>query len=678
MQYGQVDLSNAENAFMAPSAQARRDYMNGSRNQSQNPHGMEGQAAAQRSAAGESRGAVDLSQNPFLQHGVQGSANQGQGSRPPQAQGAQGAQQPAAKAGPKILEVVMRKAEGLPPPHKDTALSRFEGNLEKMVTGTHRAGTAQGATKKSVFPVCTCELKGNPRTRFQTEPAFNKSITNPVWTTEPWHLEDWQSSDVLIFAIKMGDQVVAMKELPYSSYKNGYEWWISLDVADMKRFPDGWPYAAVQVKIQFIDGVKLTQADPWMTELDEKKRGCCDDCKTSCSSCFTGCSMWCSRRCLVCACCCVTNFKWLCKMCCLTCLLCCFECCGVCKMAWSCCLGKQNMRELRRDCAKRFKLPDADEDEEEMDTACCCVPLRTAVFVISVISTVNAMQSFFFPGFLMGESTRFCGGYAVASKVVVGGAQLTGLFFGPVGAFGALELSVSLLNMYNYYQIIRMFGTFFMIYTDVPLLADCNVWRTDINAAIAKHGWNPAMYNVAMGNSCLQSQIDFLLGTAFHVAMYLYLISLTRRLIWDTEQTPKYLLAMPRELPNGAFVKHSRTQGRAKPPYGAILGTDEESLMLKGRLERAAPGQPHMPPGQKRSQLQQHVDKPYEPGPLPPHMMPDQAGGRAPRGVWHPNAMPLPPGHRVVDPRMMGMPGMMPGMPGMMPGMPMGPPGFQY
>lgn len=611
----------------------------------------------QRAAAGAIRGHVDLGANPFALHGV----GAGEGA-------AQGAPRQAAQAGPKVLEIVMRRAEGLPPPPKDTCLTRFEGNLEKMVTGTHGANTLPYSvpkSKKKVYPICSCELKGNPRMRFQTEMAYNQSLTNPVWRTEPFHLEDYSQSDILIFSIKMGEQVIAMKELPFSHYRDGYEWWLSLDVADQKRFPDGWPYAAIQLKIQFIDGVKLSEADPWMTEIDNKpERGACGECKESCSGCMTGCSMWCARRCKVGICCCFDNFRWLCKMCCLSGMLACMELCSVCRMTWTWCTGKNSLRELRRDCAKRFKLPDADADEEEMDTACCCVPLRTAVFLISVISTLNAAQSFFFPQFLMGETTRFCGGYGVASRVVVGGTQITGLFFGPVGALGALELSVSLLNMYNYYQILRLFGMLFMLYTDVPLLADCNLWRMDINAAIQKHGWNPAMYNVAMGNACLQSQIDFAIGTAFHLIMYIYLISLTRRLIWDTEQTPKYLLAMPRELPNGAFVKHSRTQGRAKPPYGALFGVDEADLKPKGKLGVA--GFPHMLTGNTKTPLEAEIDKPYEPGPLPPHMMPEQPGGRPPRGIWHPNAMPAPPGM---------MPGMLP--PGMMPGA-MPPPGFQY
>merc|ERR1719454_1288511 len=126
-----------------------------------------------------------------------------------------------------------------------------------------------------------------------------------------------------------------------------------------------------------------------------------------------------------------------------------------------------------------------------------------------------------------------------------------------------------------------------MIYTDIPLLFDCNLWRSDLNSAIAKQGWNPAMDNVAMGNDCLQAQTDFVITATCSLLVYTYLISLTRRLIWNTEQTPKYLLAMPRDTPNGAFVKHSVTQGRSKPPYGAVLGS-APPMGPKGTLQTTA------------------------------------------------------------------------------------------
>lgn len=413
-------------------------------------------------------------------------------------------------------------------------------------------------------------------------------------------------------ARKPRSKIIGLKELTYEEYQNGYEWWLPLEVAKMVHYKEEWPYAAVQVKIQFVHGVPL-QGDPFMMNAGAIKPKS-TFCEKWCWNCCLPCRMACYRCSWVCAMTTWVNTKWCCLMTMVTCYLGCAECCTLCTYTWDWCTGKQSLRDLRRTCAKKYRLADADDDDDDgvEDTACCCVPLRTAVFLISVLSTVNAMVAFFFPR-LLSDSDYKAGGYSVQSRVVVGATQITGVFFGPIGCLGAYELNVSLLNTYNYYQLLRLGGMFFMFYTDIPLLADCNLWRTDLNAAIKQYGWNPAMYQVAMGNSCLQAQIDFALAAFFSLVIYTYLISLTRRLIWDTEQTPRYLLAMPRDTPNGSFVKFNRTQGRSKPPYGSILG-DAAPMGPKGKLESTTPGQ------QRNTQglVGPPVMMPQVPGAMPP------------------------------------------------------------
>lgn len=235
-------------------------------------------------------------------------------------------------------------------------------------------------------------------------------------------------------------------------------------------------------------------------------------------------------------------------------------------MAWSWMSGKASLKELRNDCARRFRLPAGEDDNEDAETACCCVPLRLAVLLISVISTIVAIFAVMYPG--QGASA----GYDVKSRMVLGLTQLTGLLFGPIGILGAYQLDVNLLNSYNYYQLARLAGMFYSFYNDITLLSDCNLWKSDINGAIAKYGWNPQMYNVAMANSCLETTTNFAFTCVFTVIVYVYLVSLTRKLIWECNSTPKYLLAMPKDTPNGSFIKYNATQGRSIPPYASLLG----------------------------------------------------------------------------------------------------------
>jgi len=469
------------------------------------------------------------------------------------------------------LEVTIRMAEGLPPQPK----------------GSNKA-----------FPVCVVQVRDKPRARLTTGPCKNGSVKAPVWGTAPEYfrsnLPGWQPGDTLTFTIQDEDatssRIICMKDLMYNEYQNGYEWWLKMDVAKMKQYPEGWPYAGLQIKVHPVQAVKLTPQDPWMSDLqgEAKRPGFCknycfDYC---CNHCCLPCRMWCCRRSSVCCLWLWVYTRWSCVMCCVGCTFACLTGCKLCTMTWSWCIGKQSLNDLRRDCAKRFKLSDDDGDAEG-DTACCCIPLRTAVFLISVLTTINAFIAFFFPT-LFNRDGQSPMGYTVVSRVIIGATQITGSFFGPVGALGAFDLNVSLLKTYNYYQFIRISAMFFMIYTDIPLLYDCNIWRTDLKAAIAEHGWNPAMYSIAMGNSCLQAQIDFVVAAVLQLCVYTYLVSLTRRLISDIETTPRYLLAMPKDCPNGAFTSTGRTQGKARPPYGSILGNEGPQNPL-GYLENYDP-----------------------------------------------------------------------------------------
>lgn len=582
---------------------------------------------------------------------------------------------------------------------KDPALAP-EYRVEVMC-GSHLPIIGKGKHLKAAKAKkmrCICSVQGKTGDHYRMDTGLNEEgdAAGPVWkpgaTGNTLKIEDGESLNFIIET--EGNIALAEGRLPHNYFKNGYEWWLPLTVhapilRDMGE--TAYPYAAIQVKVSPAVQVDMASGqDPFLAKHNTTSRqgGICRMVPTFpffYLSCCQPCIMGLCRFFNVCLWSCAMTSSWLCGMTCTCLITTCSESCTALKLSWRWCTGENSLNELRQEQAKRLKLKDADDDMDDSATACCCIPLRTAVFLISVFTFIKSAQALFFPGFFQGDMTRFCGGYGVLSRVVVGATQITGLLFGPIGAVGAWELSVSLLSMYNLYQFLRLVGMCTMLYTDIPLLLDCNTWRTDIDTAIATHGWNPAMYNVAMGNNCLQAQIDFSIGTVFHLLMYIYLISLTRRLIWDTEQTPKYLLALPRDMPSGAFVKHNRTQGRAKAPYGSFqnqkadTGETEYGDQLPLPIgKRAAAGIPHAQGGKATHWMM----RPFQPTPLPPHMLPPIPGGRAPRDVWHPNAMPQMPG--MLPPRMQPMPeGMAHLGPGMMthPQRPIGSPpphGFKY
>jgi hypothetical protein len=261
------------------------------------------------------------------------------------------------------------------------------------------------------------------------------------------------------------------------------------------------------------------------------------------------------------------------RQCCLSsfwgCCVCCIECSQLCSMARAWCCGRTSLVDLRRTCARRCNLPYDPQvaDAGENDTGCCCIPLRMAVFMLSMLTFIIGVFDFFAP--------TAAEGIDVKSHVVSGVIELFGMPLGLIGMIGAWELDVNMLRMYNYFQMARLGAKLFMMYNDAPLLVDCDIWRTDINAAIKKYGWNKQMYDIAMENVCTSSLVGFVLVNTFLFWIYMYLISLTRKLVWACESTPNYLLAAPKMAPSGAFSVYPRSQGPAKPPYGAMDGTGD-------------------------------------------------------------------------------------------------------
>lgn len=349
------------------------------------------------------------------------------------------------------------------------------------------------------------------------------------------------------FKLKPGDNVFIAPEV------NGKR-----EMARMLKFitKHNRQFIHLDTRLRHPHGVGTTLA------VRSRDPGWCGEnyCGAACLHCFEHCKI-CTHDCMHGAGVgCMISF-WSCCICCIECRMLWGMCC-----AW--CLGRNSLIDLRRQCAKRCNLnyDPAVADDSVHDSACCCIPLRTAVFLLSIMSFILALISFFFPSAAEGIDVK--------SHVVSGVVDLFGLVMGPLGAVGAWELKANLLKMYNLFQFARLFAKLYMMYTDAFLLANCELWRTDINAAIRKYGWNPHMYDIAMANSCFASLVAFVVTNTFLFWLYIYLISLTRRLIWDCDGTPKYLLSMPKETPSGVFYSYSRTQGRNKPPYGAIDGSE--------------------------------------------------------------------------------------------------------
>jgi len=261
-----------------------------------------------------------------------------------------------------------------------------------------------------------------------------------------------------------------------------------------------------------------------------------------------------------------------CKICCLESFICCVTGWTLC---WGWCCGKYTIQELRHTCLRKFGLPDFGRGDSALanaDYMCCCVPLRTAVFLNALCTIFNSLMYIFFHGLLkldVGAVRIFTGGYALQSRVVISILMFTGVIWGAIGLIGALRLKSSFLRIYNIWQMARLAGWVCMYFTDVPLLWRCELWRTHLDEANGMYGWNPIMYDVAMSNLCDTERLLFTFFSTISLAFFAYLVHVNQRLIADLEQEPKYLLRLT-DRPDGAFYAYNKF-GKARPQvYGSV------------------------------------------------------------------------------------------------------------
>jgi len=320
----------------------------------------------------------------------------------------------------------------------------------------------------------------------------------------------------------------------------------------------------------------------------------------------------------------------------------CFTCCGHCyrdpsgKGHWLCTWHRTSTAQ--------------ESPMEDYKTVCCCVPLRTAVFLNAVSCIISCCLIFLSRSFIS-QKTIFEGGYCIQSRIVNITIQCCGLLWGTMGAIGAVMLKTSYIKYFFYYQVVGLVAWIMMYFTDLPLLWQCELWRTDLPKAMKLYGSNPTMFDIAMKRQCSQERILFGFFSGIALIFYAYLVRCTYQLYAELETQPRFLLHVPKCQPSGAFYTWSLAS-RRHPPHSAVIVGDPESV-FDGRPDTSM----HSSVGHR--------------GPMPRGVMPP---GMVPQGMMPPSMMP--PGMPPPGPMLPGMvpPGMIPAGPmplGMMP--PMGP-----
>lgn len=231
--------------------------------------------------------------------------------------------------------------------------------------------------------------------------------------------------------------------------------------------------------------------------------------------------------------------------------------------------GLYNLRRLLSEQCEISSWLNAVPQEPDEDSMCCCVPLRTAIFITALGHAILSWALIFARQFVHSEIRIFTGGYSMWSRTIIDVVDVAGAFFCPLGVVGALHLKASYLKAYQYYLILHIPAAMVMYFTDIPLLWNCDLWRTNTQQAIEKYGWNAVVYDLAMSSRCGEERFSFVVKNGLAMLFFLYIVAGTQRFLKELEDEPPYVMRLPKDTPNGAFRAIGLGAASAKPYGGA-------------------------------------------------------------------------------------------------------------
>mmetsp|Transcript_41451 Transcript_41451/g.119935 ORF Transcript_41451/g.119935 Transcript_41451/m.119935 type:complete len:233 (+) Transcript_41451:163-861(+) len=192
-----------------------------------------------------------------------------------------------------------------------------------------------------------------------------------------------------------------------------------------------------------------------------------------------------------------------------------------------------------------------------MQTMCLCIPLRLGILLSAAFTFVTSLLYLCDRSLWEYIFRHFTGGYALASRVVIGAIEVTGVLFGLLGVLGTWYQKRDYVVTFNMWQLVRLAAWIFMYYVDIPLMAHCEEWVNSVESVTQAHGWNQLMYDIAMGGTCAEERLAFLVLSFLTLAVFMYMVWATLRYQDFMGRIPKHLLRVPKDLSSGAFYAHS-------------------------------------------------------------------------------------------------------------------------
>lgn len=195
--------------------------------------------------------------------------------------------------------------------------------------------------------------------------------------------------------------------------------------------------------------------------------------------------------------------------------------------------------------------------EMRLETMCLCVPLRLGVLLAASVTFFTSLMFVLDRQYYEVAFRHYTGGYTLASQVVVGVVEYTGVLAGLLGVLGAWYCTKNYIVSYNIWQLVRLVAWIAMYVIDVPLLRTCELWVNDIQRMTKEHGWNPIMYEIALHAQCPSERTSFFASSGFAMLFFMYIAWGTTKYQDYMDRIPKHLLRVPKDLATGAFHSYS-------------------------------------------------------------------------------------------------------------------------
>lgn len=155
----------------------------------------------------------------------------------------------------------------------------------------------------------------------------------------------------------------------------------------------------------------------------------------------------------------------------------------------------------------------------DLGNCAICFPIRSGMMLICiwrfVLGGLCAMCLF------QGDIRLSPGGYNPHTRLVMYVMGALGVIFGFIGWTGVIDLKISWVNTFHYYQCVSALTQFVVFVCDLTTLNECKHWLSDLKSQGAET-YNPALTSISTKGLCDIARLSYIVGFSIDFGFALY------------------------------------------------------------------------------------------------------------------------------------------------------------